>query len=80
MAVARRLLASRPVRACWLVVLLLLATGCVRVRPYQRETLAQPIMQAPPWPALEPLDEHLFEVREGTGGATGAAGGGCGCN
>ncbi|MCA9675310.1 MAG: DUF4266 domain-containing protein [Kofleriaceae bacterium] len=54
--------------------------GCVRVRPYQRQRLASPAMQAPVWPALDRADHHTREVREGTGGATGEAGTSCGCN
>lgn len=54
--------------------------GCVRVRPHQRQRLADPAMAAPTWPTLERADEHTREVSEGSGGATGAGGGGCGCN
>jgi hypothetical protein len=57
-----------------------LAAGCVRVRPHERERLAHPAMQAPVWPAVEEGDLHVFTVREGTTGATGAGGAGCGCN
>ena len=72
MAVARR----PSVRLVWVVIL----ASCARVPPVQRAKLAAPVMQAPVWPVLETEDEHLHEVREGTGGATGTAGGGCGCN
>lgn len=54
--------------------------GCLRVQPYQRETLAHPGMRAAPWPALQRSSQHIDEVREGSRGATGHAGGGCGCN
>ena len=70
----------------WLVALLALAaalatlTSCVRVHVHERETLAAPAMRAPTWPTLERADEHTFAVREGTGGATSAGAGGCGCN
>jgi hypothetical protein len=37
-------------------------------------------MASPVWPAIDAADEHVFVVREGTGGATAAGGGGCGCN
>lgn len=56
------------------------ASGCVRVRAHEREMLASPAMRAPTWPAIERADEHTFAIREGTGGATSAGGGGCGCN
>lgn len=62
------------------LVVATLGAGCVRVAPYQRGHLAAPIMEALPWPVLDAHDQHVYEVREGTGGATGAASGGCGCN
>jgi hypothetical protein len=37
-------------------------------------------MQAPVWPGVAAGNEHVFSVREGTGGANGIGGGGCGCN
>jgi hypothetical protein len=50
------------------------------VKPYERERLADPIMN----PARDPLSakhfEHVRDVREGARGATGVQGGGCGCN
>jgi hypothetical protein len=50
------------------------------VKPYERESLADPIMQF----ARDPLSakhlEHVHDVREGARGATGVEGGGCGCN
>ncbi len=64
-----------------LVILALVgAVGCVRVKPHQRENLANRALQQNPWPSVQRGDSHVFEVREGTGGATGNAGGGCGCN
>jgi hypothetical protein len=62
------------------IVVAALGAGCVRVAPYQRGHLAARIMEAPTWPVLDEHEEHLHEVREGTGGATGTASGGCGCN
>lgn len=56
------------------------AAGCARVKPYQRETLSKRQLQAAPWPSVERHDVHTQEVREGTRGAVGNAGGGCGCN
>lgn len=66
----------------WLAALALatLVGGCVRVRPHQRQRLADPALAAPAWPALDRADEHTREVSEGTGGATASGGGGCGCN
>jgi len=70
----------------WLLVLMLLSlffTGCAtleRVQPWEREVLADPIMQLEPDPQEAALDEHIFSTREGSAGGYGAAGGGCGCN
>ena len=49
------------------------------VKPYDRENLADPIMAGRPAISQDFLD-HVFESREGSRGATGGAGGGCGCN
>lgn len=62
------------------VLVAILATGCVRVPAHQRGQLAAPAMQAPVWPGLATAIDHVFVIREGTAGATGAGGGGCGCN
>ncbi len=58
----------------------LAAAGCVRVQAHQRAHLAARGMASPVWRELTTADEHVFTVREGTGGATAAGGGGCGCN
>jgi hypothetical protein len=50
------------------------------VKPYERERLADPIMQFSRSPLSEKHFEHVRTVREGSRGATGAQGGGCGCN
>lgn len=62
------------------LVAALLAASCVRVPAHQRGQLAAPAMQVPVWPALAAAIDHVFVVREGTSGATGVGGGGCGCN
>jgi len=61
-------------------------TGCAFrpiepwVKPYERERLADPVMKA----SLNELpgrqQDHVYVVREGSRGATGVQGGGCGCN
>ena len=59
---------------------LIVSVGCARVKPHQRELLSHPAMQQPPEKTVHARDQHMFQVREGTRGATGTAGGGCGCN
>ena len=50
------------------------------VKPFERERLADTVMD----PARDALSdkhrEHVYDVREGARGATGVQGGGCGCN
>jgi hypothetical protein len=50
------------------------------VKPYEREHLADPIMSFNRDPISSGYLEHVLETREGSRGATGAVGGGCGCN
>jgi hypothetical protein len=50
------------------------------VKPYEREHLADPIMALSRNPIAASYRDHVFETREGSHGATGAVGGGCGCN
>lgn len=50
------------------------------VKPYEREHLADPIMSLTPNPVSAAYIDHVYEVREAARGATGGAGGGCGCN
>jgi len=60
-----------------------LQTGCALqpwVKPYEREHLADPIMQFSRDSLSEKHFEHVRDVREGARGATGVQGGGCGCN
>ncbi|EWS55214.1 MULTISPECIES: DUF4266 domain-containing protein [Methylibium] len=60
-----------------------LLTGCAIqpwVKPYERERLADPIMQFAQDPLVDKHREHVRSVREGARGATGVQGGGCGCN
>ena len=54
--------------------------GCARVKPYERELLAKPMMLFQADPHEDVLDNHMIEAREGAVGGYGSAGGGCGCN
>ena len=60
------------------------AAGCSSiepwVKPYDRENLADPIMAFGGAPNSQAFLDHVFDSREGSRGATGGAGGGCGCN
>lgn len=50
------------------------------VKPYERQQIADPIMAFDANPVSSAYKDHVFEAREGSRGATGSAGGGCGCN
>jgi hypothetical protein len=70
----------RTVRLLLVAVSFVLAAGCARVKPYERELLAKPTMTFQPDPHEDVLDNHMIEAREGAAGGYGSAGGGCGCN
>jgi hypothetical protein len=63
---------------------LLLSSGCSNiqpwVKPYERDRLADPIMAWNRDAISSAYLDHVREAREGSRGATGSAGGGCGCN
>jgi hypothetical protein len=61
-------------------LLLALFNGCVKVKPWQRETLADPIMQPGRNPIAAVQREHVYFSREAATGGTSVGGGGCGCN
>ena len=61
-------------------VLCALLTGCATVKPWQRGTLADPIMQADRDPMGQGLLDHVFFSREAASGGRSVGGGGCGCN
>ena len=71
-------------RAGLVVGMLLLSGGCTNlqpwVKPYERDRLADPIMAWDRDAISSAYLDHIREAREGSRGATGSAGGGCGCN
>lgn len=55
--------------------------GCAVVDPFQREYLADRIMQFDDGDSIEMMEEqHILSAREGSVGGYGIAAGGCGCN
>ncbi|HSY06702.1 MAG TPA: DUF4266 domain-containing protein [Steroidobacteraceae bacterium] len=76
--------ATKLTRALGGALILALLTACAAptpwVKPYEREHLADPIMSFNRDPVSSIYLEHVLETREGAHGATGAVGGGCGCN
>lgn len=55
-------------------------SGCVRVKPYEREVLSIRPMTGENEGSEDKFRQHWQESREGGAGGYGAAGGGCGCN
>jgi len=74
----------RRLRPVLLTGLVLLSAGCSNiqpwVKPYERDRLADPIMAWERDAISTAYLDHIRETREASRGATGAAGGGCGCN
>jgi hypothetical protein len=74
---------SRLIISCFLVTVL---SACSMqplqpwVPPYEREHLADPIMDIDRDQIFASFRQHVYEVREGARGATAATGSGCGCN
>ena len=71
-AVARRLAA--------ILILGVVAGGCVAVHPWERERLSRPAMTFGADGLEAQLGSHMHQYREGAAGGVGFAGGGCGCN
>ena len=59
---------------------LLSSGGCATVQPWERGTLAKPVMatQDPPHETTQKL--RTYGAKEAGAAATGVGGGGCGCN
>ncbi len=63
--------------ACMLAVS---ACGSLGVAPWQRGTLAKPVMLPESDQTIDALDDHIYFSKESTSGGRGFGGGGCGCN
>ena len=61
-------------------VLLVSFWSCTVVQPWEREILSDPIMMFDENPIEKGHLEHFKDFREGSVGATGTQGGGCGCS
>jgi hypothetical protein len=60
--------------------LVVLASACSHVHPYEREHLSRPNMTPADEAHEAQFQAHLRESREGASSGSSAAGGGCGCN
>ena len=64
----------------FVIAIALLMPACAVVSPYERERLASPDMELGRNADIAAGEEHATAYREGSSGATGTSGGGCGCN
>ncbi len=55
-------------------------SGCVSVKPHEKELLADPAMIYGSGGEAELQEDHILTNREGSAGAREGNGGGCGCN
>jgi hypothetical protein len=71
------------VRQVMAAVIVLLAAsaidGCATVKAFDRDRLADPIMERQDHFAKQTLEQKFFSSREGSIGGAGGIGGGCGC-
>lgn len=58
---------------------LLLAQGCARVMPIEREMLSEPVMMLDADPRERRHEQHWVETLEASTGGYGGAAGGCAC-
>jgi hypothetical protein len=63
-----------------LLAMLIFGSSCVTVKPYEREMLADRIMDFNANAEEETMELHFLLTREGSIGGFGGAGGGCACN
>lgn len=63
-----------------LIAFMILITGCVTVKPYERENLAERTMDFDKNREEVVMEQHFLLTREGSIGGNGGAGGGCACN
>jgi hypothetical protein len=59
---------------------MLAACSLERVKPWERDLLAEKKMQLTPYPLEAALDDHIYFSKEASSGGAGVGGGGCGCN
>ena len=60
--------------------LLILASGCETLKPWERDLLAKPEMQLNDDVNQGALNDQVFASKEAASGSATASGAGCGCN
>jgi hypothetical protein len=75
---------SKKIALLIMVLCTLLCSSCSNVKPwvkpYERQNIADPIMNFSRDPVSDAYLSHVHDAREGARGADGGSGGGCGCN
>jgi hypothetical protein len=76
---------GRTILALSAVAAALAASGCstnrlVRVKPWEKAKLADPMMDPNRDPLATAMAEHVYFSREAAQGGRGVGGAGCGCN
>ncbi|HSS70630.1 MAG TPA: DUF4266 domain-containing protein [Casimicrobiaceae bacterium] len=62
------------------VLALAFLSACATVQPWERGTLAKPVMSVDDPPQEKTQKLRTYGAKEGGAAATGVGGGGCGCN
>ena len=62
------------------LLLMMGLSACSTVAPWERGTLAKPVMSVDPPPQEQHQKLRTYSAKEGGAAATGVGGGGCGCN
>jgi hypothetical protein len=63
----------------WSFLVCIFCTGCAVVKPYEREKLADPIMNGSGHLSKQTLEQKFYSTQEGSMGGGSGVGGGCGC-
>lgn len=75
---------NRTVRFALILIGLLAFNACSIVqpwvKPYERQKIADPIMNLDRDPIASGYLHHVYDAREAARGGDGSSGGGCGCN
>ena len=71
---------KRAIAVATVVLALALLAACATVPPWERGTLAKPVMSVDDPPQEKTQKLRTYSAKEGGAAATGVGGGGCGCN
>lgn len=79
-ALRRRLAVAAALGAAAALLCGCSSLSAVRVRPWERATLADDTMNPDRDPLASAMTEHVYFSREAASGGKGVGGSGCGCN